>query len=123
MAKDIKKLTEYGEAVRRYRAEARVKLRDHSLYVRKSISLLSAIEFGGKNLTDEILDKTIEFFDSFGINANDLREKAKYSSQKYEYDWHDLPQNDKRLFDCFATNLPTMTDEEKNKLLKMCKHK
>jgi len=116
MVRETKKLTAYGKAVRKHRIEAGVKLADHARYLGKSISLLSGIEFGDKTITDEILNGTIEFFESFGVGASDLIEKAKYSAQQYEIDWYDFSEPDKQLVDCFASRLPEMTEERKKGL-------
>lgn len=118
--KTYKSLTPFGIAVRKYRLEAgNKKLRDMAKATGFSIALHSAVEVGDKNPKDSLVEKSIKYFASLGIDANDLVELAKKSRKPTRTQWKDLTQEDLELITAFAKELPDLKQDEKDQIRKI----
>lgn len=118
--KTYKSLTPFGIAVRRYRLEAgNKKLRDMAEATGFSIALHSAVEVGDKNPKDGLVNKSIEYFASLGIDASDLVELAKESRKLTQIHCGDLTKDDLDLITVFAKELPDLIEEKKEQIRKI----
>ena len=68
------KISEYGKLVRKGRIDAGITMLDMAKSMGVSPSFLSATEAGTKKISDDFLNRVIEFFASKGIHIIGIRE-------------------------------------------------
>ena len=117
--RNARKPTEYGKAVRKYRIDTGKTTKEMADYLDCTVSYLSAVEVGNKEVTESLLDNTIKFFKKYGVDASDLKSKALLSKRSLEMTWEDFSIDDKQIALSFARTLPEMTASEKQRLKKI----
>ena len=75
------KISEYGKLVRKGRIDAGITMLDMAKSMGVSPSFLSATEVGTKKISDDFLNRVIEFFASKGIHISGIREAADVSNK------------------------------------------
>lgn len=75
------KISEYGKLVRKGRIDAGITMLDMAKSMGVSPSFLSATEAGTKKISDDFLNRVIEFFASKGIHIIGIREAADVSNK------------------------------------------
>ncbi len=79
-------LSEFGRAVRRFRDEAGVSLKEMADFLEIPSSYLSAIEHGNKKISEKVLVATQKFFGRNGPSLDEWREIATRSPTHVKLD-------------------------------------
>ena len=107
-------LTKYGKEVRKLRIDEGIRTKEMADALDVTPSYLSAMETGKKPLTDNFVNKAIQFFASKNIDASHLKQAAELSKDKITK--HVEKNEDRALVAAFARKFSGLSDEEKKKL-------
>jgi HTH-type transcriptional regulator, competence development regulator len=108
-------LTPFGKHLRKLRIDKAIRLNELSEYVGVTSSYLSAIEFGKRNITDEIFGKISAYFNLNQTQQNELKKLADQSKKTLKID----NSNYDDLLVSFARKLPDLSDSQKTKILRI----
>lgn len=111
------KLTPFGLCVRKLRLEAGCRLKDMADYLGCSSAYLSAIEVGKRPVSEEITNKTIQFFEGRGIHAHQqISEAADKSQQSLNMD--SLLGDERGVLAAFARRMPDADQGKRAEMLR-----
>lgn len=113
-------LTEFGAQVRKYRIDVNVTLKTMAEELGVSSAFLSAVEMGRKNLTTDIVEKSVAFFDKRDIDASDLRTLASRSVKRLDLETFDDKSREMVL--AFARRFPTLSEFNKREIEDLLKN-
>lgn len=112
-------ITEYGKVVRQFRDDAKVSLRQMADEIDLSPTYISAVEVGEKAVTDELLDKVINFFKKHGRKTRDFAQlRAAVDRTRKIVDVSGLDSSGKLAIATFARRWDDLDREEREKFLR-----
>lgn len=115
------KLTPFGKAVRKLRIDAGVKIFDMAEFFNRSSAYISAVETGKRNVTREYVDKVIDYFNQFGIDARELVDTIDISQKHYKINLDGESEQSRILVAAFARKFPVLDDKKREKLMELIK--
>ena len=110
-------LTPFGLCVRKLRLEVGCRLKDMADFIGCSSAYLSAIEVGKRPITDEVIDKTCEFFKANGVtNHDEIIRAADQSRRTICVD--QLNMDERGVLAAFARRIPDADSTQRADLLR-----
>ena len=110
------KLTEFGKFTRKLRIEKGELLKDMAEKLDVTVSYLSAVEVGKRNIPEKWEKKLV---DAYQLNENEsenLRDSIHYSKKDVKINVEKLDREDKDLVLLLARKLETLDSKEKKEL-------
>lgn len=110
-------LTSFGLCVRKLRLEVGCRLKDMADFIGCSSAYLSAVEVGKRPITDDVVNKTIKFFESMGIyECNQIINAADQSRSTVNVDC--LNSGERGMLAAFARRMPEADTDKRAEMLK-----
>lgn len=113
------KLTPFGLRVRQLRLELGLKLKEMADALGNTSAYLSAVETGKKPANEEIVERSIQFFANYDVDASDLRAKADESREAVNVEG--LGSDERGAIAAFARQLPGRSQTERKEMLEKLK--
>ena len=108
-------ISPFGKEVRKLRIDSDLTLADMAEFMNVTPSYLSSVETGRKPLTETVITKTIEFFQTHGIDAGGLRSLADQS--KKELSVAHLHAHEREALFALARQFPEAVDDSERDAL------
>lgn len=112
-------VTSFGKAVRKYRIDKGVILKEMADGVDVSIAYLSAVETGKKKAPRPLIEKIALYFDLDAGQKRTLIRLAEESQNEYKISVQGADTETRRLVASFARKFSTLTEEERKKMMKL----
>ena len=113
------KLTPFGLRVRQIRLELGLKLKEMADALGNTSAYLSAVETGKKPANEEIVERSIQFFANYDVDASDLRAKADESRETVNVEG--LGSDERGAIAAFARQLLGRSQTERKEMLEKLK--
>jgi transcriptional regulator with XRE-family HTH domain len=112
-------LTEFGNVIRELREVAGVSLREMAQQIDLSPTYLSAVEVGEKGVTEDLVEKALEFLRKKKVTNKDLtRLRASADRTRRAVDVSELSQTGRRAVATFARRWADLDREAREKFLR-----
>jgi len=105
-------ITPFGKLVRSYRIQVETRTKEMADALGLTVSYLSAVETGKKNINNSFVEAVAKFFGDRGLSVKaELEEAAAKSKKNVEVDG--LCPESRALVNAFARRLPEMSEAKK----------
>lgn len=113
----MKRLTEFGRFIRKFRLDHDVTLRDMAKTLKINENYLSSIECGLKVTPKNLADRILAVYQMDALTADELRKSLLNSSKRFVF----VPTStlDARLLGALKTKLNEVNDEFKINMIKL----
>lgn len=116
----MRRATEFGRIVRKYRSKAGVRTKDMAEALGVSVSYLSAMETGAKPLTDRFVERVIDYFRGLNIDTQeDLVAAADRTKSRIVLDFDDVQKDSREVIAAFARRFSNASPQEKEEQIRV----
>lgn len=114
-------LSKFGILIRKYRLDLNVNLGDMADTLSVSTAYLSAVEHGKKKITDDFINKVIDFLGVSGTEAEEVRDVAAISRQEHRINVSAHSDSTKEVAAMFARSIESssLSQEKSRKILEI----
>ncbi|CZO93605.1 helix-turn-helix transcriptional regulator [Legionella pneumophila serogroup 1] len=112
-------LTPLGKQIRKYRLDKEIILSQMAHELDVSSAYLSSIETGKRNISSDLIEKMISFFELDKSEAEHLRDLAAQSQHTIKLPLDNASNSSRELVAAFARNFSSLTPEQVNKIKKI----
>lgn len=109
-------LTAFGKAIRKYRIDKALVLRDMANELSVSAAYLSAIETGKKSATPELIEKIANYFELDEKDRQELKSLAFKSRHEYRLNVVATDTKTRELVASFARSFSNLNEKERVKV-------
>lgn len=116
-------LTNFGKTLRKIRIDHNELLKDMAKRLDVTVAYLSAVENGNREVPDSWIDIISDSYDLSSVEKKELQKYAYEDKNSLKIDFSTIRKEEKDLALAFARSFKTLSDEERQELLKMLRNK